>query len=108
MVNELSGERNIILGGLALGLTPDEVRARYDDIVEFAGIGDFIDLPMRTYSSGMQARLRFAIAASVAHRVLLIDEALAVGDKAFQQRSEAAHPRAARPGRHGVPGQPLR
>ncbi len=88
MVNELSGERNVILGGLALGLTPEEIRAQYDEIVSFAGIGDFIDLPMRTYSSGMQARLRFAIAASVSHRVLLIDEALAVGDKAFQQRSE--------------------
>jgi teichoic acid transport system ATP-binding protein len=88
MVNELSGERNVILGGLALGLTPEEIRARYDKIVDFAAIGEFIDLPMRTYSSGMQARLRFAIAASVSHRVLLIDEALAVGDKAFQQRSE--------------------
>jgi teichoic acid transport system ATP-binding protein len=89
MINDLSGERNVILGGLALGLTPEEIRAQYDGIVDFAGIGDFIDLPMRTYSSGMQARLRFAIAASVSHRVLLIDEALAVGDKAFQQRSEA-------------------
>jgi teichoic acid transport system ATP-binding protein len=89
MINDLSGERNVILGGLALGLTPEEIRAQYDGIVNFAGIGDFIDLPMRTYSSGMQARLRFAIAASVSHRVLLIDEALAVGDKAFQQRSEA-------------------
>ncbi|HET9654123.1 MAG TPA: ABC transporter ATP-binding protein [Kineosporiaceae bacterium] len=88
MVNELSGERNVILGGLALGLTPEEIRARYQEIVDFAEIGEFIDLPMRTYSSGMQARLRFAIAASVSHRVLLIDEALAVGDKAFQQRSE--------------------
>jgi teichoic acid transport system ATP-binding protein len=89
MVNELSGERNVILGGLALGLSPEEIRAQYDAIVAFAAIGDFIDLPMRTYSSGMQARLRFAIAASVSHRVLLIDEALAVGDKAFQQRSES-------------------
>jgi teichoic acid transport system ATP-binding protein len=88
MVNELSGERNVILGGLALGLSPEEIQAHYDEIVAFAAIGEFIDLPMRTYSSGMQARLRFAIAASVAHRVLLIDEALAVGDKAFQQRSE--------------------
>jgi teichoic acid transport system ATP-binding protein len=88
MVNELSGERNVILGGLALGLEPADIRGRYDEIVEFSGIGDFIDLPMRTYSSGMQARLRFAIASAVSHRVLLIDEALAVGDKAFQQRSE--------------------
>ena len=89
MVNELSGERNVILGGLALGLAPEEIAARYQGIVDFAAIDDFIDLPMRTYSAGMQARLRFAIAAAVPHRVLLIDEALAVGDKAFQQRSEA-------------------
>lgn len=88
LINDLSGERNVILGGLALGMTPEEVRARYDDIVEFAGIGEFIDLPMRTYSSGMSARLRFAIAASVTHRVLLIDEALAVGDADFRRRSE--------------------
>lgn len=88
MINELSGERNVVLGGLALGLSPAEIRARYDEIVDFADIGDFVDLPMRTYSSGMQARLRFSIAAAVSHRVLLIDEALAVGDKAFQLRSE--------------------
>jgi len=89
MINELSGERNVILGGLALGMSIDEVRAKYDSIVDFSGIREFIDLPMRTYSSGMQARLKFAIAQSVSHRVLLIDEALAVGDAAFQQRSEA-------------------
>ncbi len=88
MINELSGERNVVLGGLALGMTRGEVSQKYEDIVDFAGIGDFLELPMRTYSSGMQARLRFAIAASVSHRVLLIDEALAVGDKAFQKRSE--------------------
>ncbi|WP_342782458.1 ABC transporter ATP-binding protein [Vallicoccus soli] len=88
LINDLSGERNVMLGGLALGLTPAEVRERYDDIVAFAGIGEFIDLPMRTYSAGMSARLRFAIAASVTHRVLLVDEALAVGDAEFQRRSE--------------------
>jgi len=89
IINELSGERNIMLGGLALGMTLDEVRSRYREIVEFAGIKEeFLDLPMRTYSSGMAARLRFAIAASVSHRVLLVDEALAVGDKGFQKRSE--------------------
>ncbi|HEX8497278.1 MAG TPA: ABC transporter ATP-binding protein, partial [Actinomycetales bacterium] len=86
--NELSGERNVVLGGLAMGLTPEQVRERYDDIVEFAGIGEFIELPMRTYSSGMGARLRFAIAASATHRILLVDEALAVGDADFQRRSE--------------------
>jgi teichoic acid transport system ATP-binding protein len=88
LINDLSGERNVILGGLALGMEPEEIRGRYEEIVGFSGIGEFIDLPMRTYSSGMQARLRFAIAASVPHRVLLIDEALSVGDKQFQLRSE--------------------
>jgi teichoic acid transport system ATP-binding protein len=88
LINDLSGERNIVLGGLALGMTPDEVKEKYDTIAEFAAIGEFLDLPMRTYSSGMQARLRFAIAASVTHRVLLIDEALAVGDAKFARRSE--------------------
>ncbi|WP_298991583.1 ABC transporter ATP-binding protein [uncultured Pseudokineococcus sp.] len=88
LINDLSGERNVILGGLAMGLTPEEIRERYDSIVEFAGIGDSIDLPMATYSAGMGARLRFAIAAAATHRVLLIDEALAVGDAAFRRRSE--------------------
>ena len=88
LINELSGERNVVLGGLALGMTPEEVRDKYDDIVDFAGIGEFIELPMRTYSSGMGARLRFAIAASATHRILLVDEALAVGDAQFQKRSQ--------------------
>ena len=78
----------------------------HDEIVEFAGIGDFISLPMRTYSSGMGARLRFAIAAAKTHDVLLIDEALATGDASFAQE-RGAHPRAARGRRHGVPRQPL-
>ncbi len=90
IMNELSGERNVILGGLALGMTMEEIRAKYQGIVDFAGIEpQFLELPMRTYSSGMSARLRFAIAASVNHSVLLVDEALSVGDKAFQKRSEA-------------------
>jgi teichoic acid transport system ATP-binding protein len=90
IINDLPGERNVILGGLALGMTLDEIRAKYQSIVDFAGIEpQFLDLPMRTYSSGMSARLRFAIAASVNHSVLLVDEALSVGDKAFQKRSEA-------------------
>ena len=62
LINELSGERNVVLGGLALGMSPEQVRDKYDDIVDFAGIGEFIELPMRTYSAGMGARLRFAIA----------------------------------------------
>ncbi|MDA2812733.1 ABC transporter ATP-binding protein [Nocardiopsis sp. RSe5-2] len=91
LMNELPGERNVVLGCLAMGMTPAEVRERYDDIVDFSGIndkGDFISLPMRTYSSGMAARLRFAIAAARDHDVLLIDEALATGDRAFRKRSE--------------------
>jgi teichoic acid transport system ATP-binding protein len=87
LVNDLTGERNVMLGCLAMGMTPDEVRRKYDEIVEFSGIGDFIELPMRTYSSGMAARLRFAIAAAKAHEVLLIDEALATGDREFRRRS---------------------
>ncbi|WP_129312012.1 ABC transporter ATP-binding protein [Streptomyces sp. L2] len=91
LMNDLTGERNVHLGGLAMGMSREEIRQRYDDIVEFSGInekGDFITLPMRTYSSGMAARLRFSIAAAKDHDVLLIDEALATGDRAFQTRSE--------------------
>jgi teichoic acid transport system ATP-binding protein len=88
LMNDLTGERNIVLGCLAMGMTPEEVKEKYDDIVEFSGLGDFIDLPMRTYSSGMGSRLRFAIAAAKKHDVLLIDEALATGDAKFRRRSE--------------------
>lgn len=92
LMNDLTGERNVILGGLAMGMTKAQVEERYQDIVDFSGInekGDFISLPMRTYSSGMAARLRFSIAAAKDHDVLMIDEALATGDKKFQKRSEA-------------------
>lgn len=89
LLRELSGERNVILGGLALGFTLEEIEARFDDIVEFAGLREFIELPMRTYSSGMTARLKFAIATARDHEILIVDEALAVGDKDFRQRSEA-------------------
>ncbi|MBB1244589.1 ABC transporter ATP-binding protein [Streptomyces durbertensis] len=92
LMNDLTGERNVVLGGLAMGMTREQVRERYEGIVDFSGInekGDFITLPMRTYSSGMAARLRFSIAAAKDHDVLMIDEALATGDKKFQKRSEA-------------------
>ncbi|MFE3324358.1 ABC transporter ATP-binding protein [Streptomyces sp. NPDC059176] len=91
LMGDLTGERNVILGGLAMGMSREEVRERYQEIVDFSGInekGDFITLPMRTYSSGMGARLRFAIAAAKDHDVLMIDEALATGDRKFQIRSE--------------------
>jgi len=88
LIRDLSGERNVILGGLAMGMTTKEIEAQYDDIVDFAGIREFIELPMRAYSSGMAARLRFAIAAARDHEILIIDEALAVGDKDFRVRSQ--------------------
>ncbi|MEV6791851.1 ABC transporter ATP-binding protein [Streptomyces sp. NPDC051320] len=90
LMSDLTGERNVILGGLAMGMSREEVRERYPDIVDFSGInekGDFISLPMRTYSSGMGARLRFSIAAAKSHDVLMIDEALSTGDAKFQNRS---------------------
>ncbi len=88
LIPDLSGERNIMLGGLALGLSPDEVDDLRDEIIEFSGLRKFIDLPMRTYSSGMQARLKFAIATVKQHEILIVDEALSVGDKRFRKRSE--------------------
>ncbi|QKW00818.1 ABC transporter ATP-binding protein [Streptomyces sp. NA02536] len=92
LMRDLTGERNVHLGGLAMGMSREEIKARYQEIVDFSGInekGDFITLPMRTYSSGMAARLRFSIAAAKDHDVLLVDEALATGDRSFQKRSEA-------------------
>lgn len=92
LMNDLTGERNVVLGGLAMGMTREQINERAGDIITFSGIndkGDFSTLPMRTYSSGMAARLRFSIAAAKDHDVLMIDEALATGDKKFQKRSEA-------------------
>ncbi|PJI94266.1 teichoic acid transport system ATP-binding protein [Luteimicrobium subarcticum] len=89
LMGSMTGERNIMIGGLALGLTPKEVREKMPSIVEFAGIGDFVNLPMSAYSSGMAARLRFAISTSVVPDILMIDEALATGDAEFRARSQA-------------------
>ena len=88
MMASMSGDQNIMLGCLAIGMTPAEIDAEYDAICAFAGIGEFVHLPMKTYSSGMSARLRFAIAAARAPDILLIDEALATGDAKFRQRSQ--------------------
>lgn len=89
LMPSLSGEKNIMLGGLAMGYSKKETAELAPAITEFAGLEEFIDLPMRTYSSGMSARLRFAIAASRNHDILIIDEALSVGDQQFRKRSEA-------------------
>lgn len=89
LMNALSGERNVVLGCLAMGMTPAEVVAKYDEIVAFADIADeAIERQMNTYSSGMAARLRFAIASAKTHDVLLVDEALATGDASFRRRSD--------------------
>lgn len=87
LLNQLSGERNVYIGGQALGLSIPEIRAKYDDIVAMADIGEAIDRPMGTYSSGQGARLRFAISTAARPDVLMIDEALATGDAAFQKKS---------------------
>jgi teichoic acid transport system ATP-binding protein len=84
----LSGRRNIALGCLAMGLPAAELDQRSEEIIEFAGIEEFIDLPMTAYSSGMRARLLFAIATAVVPDILVIDEALAVGDEAFRLKSK--------------------
>lgn len=87
LMKDLTGERNVMIGGLALGLTKKQVEERFDAIVEFSGLGDAIYLPMKTYSAGMAARLRFAISTAATPDVLMIDEALATGDAAFRERS---------------------
>lgn len=84
---QLSGRRNVMLGGLAMGLLPEEIEARMADVVEFSELADAIDRPMRTYSSGMKARLTFSIATMTQPPILLIDEALAVGDRHFRRKS---------------------
>ena len=83
----LSGRRNILIGGLALGFAKAEIESRVDEIIEFSGLREAIDRPMRTYSSGMRSRLQFAIATARIPDILLIDEALAVGDEDFRRRS---------------------
>ena len=83
----LTGRRNVILGGLAMGLTRSEIDARIDAVVAFAGLEHAINRPLNTYSSGMRSRLAFSIATLRVPDVLLIDEALAVGDKAFRAKS---------------------
>lgn len=83
---ELTGRENVYLNGAILGLSKKEIAARFDDIVEFAGLAEFIDTPVKNYSSGMFVRLGFAVAAHVEPEVLLIDEVLSVGDESFQRR----------------------
>jgi lipopolysaccharide transport system ATP-binding protein len=83
---ELTGSENVYIGGIIAGMTRAEVTRRFDDIVRFAELEAFIDSPLRTYSTGMQMRLAFAVAAHIDPQILLIDEVLAVGDIAFQRK----------------------
>jgi ABC-type polysaccharide/polyol phosphate transport system ATPase subunit len=83
---DLSGRENIYLNGAILGMTQKEIQRKYEAIVDFADIGQFIDSPVKNYSSGMAVRLGFAIAINVDPEILIIDEVLAVGDTAFQQK----------------------
>ena len=83
---EFTGRQNVFFNGRLLGLTREEIEARFDDIAAFAEIGSFIEQPVKTYSSGMALRLAFAVAASIDPEILIIDEALAVGDVKFQAR----------------------
>lgn len=85
--NDLTGLENIVMYGTLLGRTPEHMRSRADEIVEWADLTDYIDVPLRSYSSGMLARLAFSIATDIEPDVLIVDEVLSVGDAAFQNRS---------------------
>lgn len=86
---EFTGRQNVFFNGQLMGLSPKEIAERFDDIAAFADIGDFIDHPVKTYSSGMFVRLAFAVATSVEPDILIVDEALSVGDEAFQRKCYA-------------------
>ena len=83
---ELTGRENVFLNGAFIGMRRAEIRARFDEIVEFSGVAAFLDVPIKRYSSGMAVRLAFAVAAHLDADILLVDEVLAVGDQAFQEK----------------------
>jgi ABC-type polysaccharide/polyol phosphate transport system ATPase subunit len=85
----LSGRENVTLGGLAAGLSRAEIKEKYDEISAFAELEDFMDMPMRTYSSGMYSRLAFAVAVHMDPDILIIDEALSAGDAHFKKKAQA-------------------
>jgi ABC-type polysaccharide/polyol phosphate transport system ATPase subunit len=83
----LSGRENVLIGGLASGLTKAQIEESFDAVVDFAELQDHIDMPMRTYSAGMYSRLGFAVATTINPEILLIDEALSAGDASFKEKS---------------------
>jgi ABC-type polysaccharide/polyol phosphate transport system ATPase subunit len=87
---DMTGRENILINGVLLGLTKKEVMERMEDIIAFSDISDFINLPVRTYSTGMYLRLAFSVAIHMDPKLLLIDEILSVGDEAFQKKSRDA------------------
>ena len=87
--NQLTGRENIMLSGMLLGFSEKEVRAHLDEIIEFSELGDFIDQPVRTYSSGMYSKLAFSVTAILETDIMLIDEVLSVGDEHFKKKSYA-------------------
>jgi lipopolysaccharide transport system ATP-binding protein len=96
---ELTGRDNVFLNGVILGMSHEQVEKRFDSIVEFSGVETFIDTPVKRYSSGMRVRLAFAVAAHLDPEILIIDEVLAVGDQAFQQKCLGKIGEVARAGR---------
>ena len=96
---ELSGLENVAFAGAVLGMSRSDIALRLDEIVEFSGVGQFIDVPLKRYSTGMQMRLAFAVAAHLEPEVMLVDEALAVGDLEFQRRCLQRIEEVARSGR---------
>ncbi len=87
MDDQSTGRQNIRLRGLLLGMTDHEIRQKSDEIADFTELGDYLDLPLRTYSSGMRVRLAFAISTAVDADILLLDEVLGVGDASFQEKA---------------------
>ncbi|GAA1722722.1 ABC transporter ATP-binding protein [Brachybacterium phenoliresistens] len=90
LIPDLTGAQNVKLGALAMGLSPSQADEIFDEVVELSALGDAIDLPMRTYSAGMGARLKFAISLAATPEILMIDEALSTGDATFAERSQRA------------------
>lgn len=90
LIPDLTGAQNVKLGALAMGLSPEQAEDVFEEVVELSALGDAIDLPMRTYSSGMGSRLKFAISLAADPSILMIDEALATGDATFAERSKRA------------------